>query len=273
MIKSSKFVSDLIQLVSEESYYKNKYPYNLLYWDGKRWSADCLNLVKALLNGRDITDKRTGSYQVSLGLTGDCTESQLIGKCTDVSTDFGKLAKGVPELLYMSGHVGTYLGKEVVSYGKTYNVVECTTNFGGGIVFSYVDNAGTRFSHKGGTKSLKWEKHGKLTKWIEYEKVSAPSPTKKTCPYPVPTYTLKKGAKGLEVKWLQWYLVELGFLAKKYDGVHDSVDGSFGGATDKALRKFQAAYPETGAYNSLTRKWSADGKCGPATRKKLISLI
>lgn len=324
---STKLVSDLLKLASENSVYSNKYPKNVLYWDGEKWSADCVNLLKSLFNGRDITDKKKGSYQHDLSNTGDCTELGLISQCTDVSTDFKKLGNE-PRVLYMKGHIGCYLGKEVNKDGKTYNCVEATTSFGGGIVLSYVGSDGNRLSYKNGYGSHKWEKHGKATKWVKYEKVSSttnpnPKPAKEiyrirkswddeksqigayenleyakadckqgysvfdskgkcvyfntlkvTCPYGEPKTTLYRGcAKGSDVKWLQWHLIKLGFLAEKYDGVHDSLDGSFGSATEKAFKKFQESYPETGKLNKLTGKYEPDGRCGKGSREKLKSLL
>lgn len=410
---SSKWVSDLEFLASEPSKYKNKYPYNLLYWNGSYWTGDCLNTLKALFNGRNVKDKKLNSYQSNLKNTGDITELQMINKCTSVSTDFTKLKKGVPEVLYMKGHIGTYIGKEKTISGKVYNVIECTTNYGGGIVYSYIDSNGYRYDCKGGKRSsVVWEKHGKPTQWVEYDtyKVTKqwgvkelayysslevaknncpvgykvfdsfgkcvfdnkpicpyadptvtlfkgcpkgddvrwlqwhlvktgflasefdgktnidgsfgarteqalikfqtkypecgnskgqpdgrcgaksraklkslvkvdyvlpmPSPIKVTCPYGEPKTTLYRGcAKGSDVKWLQWHLIKLGFLAEKYDGVHDSLDGSFGSATEKAFKKFQESYPETGKLNKLTGKYEPDGRCGEGSRKKLKSLI
>ena len=96
--------------------------------------------------------------------TGDCTELGLLNQCTEVSTDFSDLGKH-PLLLYMKGHVGTYLGKEI----GDYNVIECTSNFGGGVVYSWVDPDGTRRDKKNGIKRKQWTHHGKLTPFIEYE--------------------------------------------------------------------------------------------------------
>lgn len=70
-------------------------------------------------------------------------------------------------------------------------------------------------------------------------------------PYQVANKTLKKGSKGEMVKWLQWELNDRGFKC--------GIDGSFGPATDTALRAFQAS-----------AGLNPDGSCGPATRAKLI---
>ncbi len=166
-----QFVERLLNVRNRKTYYKNKYPYNLCYIhkDG-RTSADCLNYVKAILNGYNVYNNTIGYYQKDLSNTGDCTEAELIGQCSDVSVDFSKLGKH-PEILYMKGHVGVYLGKEID--GK-YNVVECTVSFGGGVVYSYVDADGTRRKEKGAIKNSKWISHGKPSKWVEIEKAAVP---------------------------------------------------------------------------------------------------
>lgn len=68
---------------------------------------------------------------------------------------------------------------------------------------------------------------------------------------PTITQTLRKGAKGIQVEYLQAVLKWEGF----YGGM---LDGSFGPATDKAVRAYQKA-----------RRLVADGSVGPATRKSL----
>lgn len=65
---------------------------------------------------------------------------------------------------------------------------------------------------------------------------------------------LKKGAKGEQVKTLQRLLIALGYDLGKY-----GVDGSFGDATDKAVRAFQKA-----------KKLVVDGSVGQATWNKLL---
>lgn len=71
-------------------------------------------------------------------------------------------------------------------------------------------------------------------------------------PYPTPTTTVKKGDKGTPVRWMQDKLCKAGTKYKV------AIDGSFGPASDKALRKYQSD-------NNL----ECDGRCGPATRKSL----
>lgn len=75
-----------------------------------------------------------------------------------------------------------------------------------------------------------------------------------SCPYKIPSKTLRKGDKGDGVKWVQFNLNYLGFSCGKY-----GVDGSFGNDTDKAVRKFQESC-----------KIAVDGICGPITKSLII---
>lgn len=73
-------------------------------------------------------------------------------------------------------------------------------------------------------------------------------------PFPATTKTvLKEGAKGEDVKWLQWAIVRAGYSI--------SIDGSFGPKTTAALKKAQKAW-----------KLTVDGMCGPKTQAKIKSL-
>lgn len=240
-IKQSKLISDLETLAQSPSQYSNDYPYNVLYYDGKKWFADCVNLFKALFNGRDITDKTPGSYQHDLSFTGDLTEWQMLNACSDVSTNFGKLKAGEFRCLYMDGHFGGYLGKETINprTGGVVNVVESSPAFEDGIQYSYVSSVGTRYNYKGGTVRGKWTHHGLPDKFVENDSVP-PSPT--------PGHSvLKYGANGAEVLELQKLLND-----KSNAGL--ALDGSFGPATLNAVKAFQKA-------NGL----EVDGIVGPLT--------
>ena len=68
--------------------------------------------------------------------------------------------------------------------------------------------------------------------------------------YPEPTATVKKGDKGTPVRWVQNRLKRAGYKI--------TVDGSFGSATDKAVRKYQKA-----------KGLEVDGRVGVRTRSKL----
>ena len=185
-----QFIERLKALASRNTYYYNKYPYNLCYIhsDG-RTSADCVNLVKAILNGYDVNKKGAGYYQKDLSNTGDCTEAELLCQCTDVKTDFSNLGTH-PRILYMKGHIGTYIG---ITPDNRFNVIECTTSFGGGIVYSWVDQDGTRRSENGGKPIVlkdgtyqRWTQNGLPSRWVAGEEViSDPKPTS--------VYYVKKG--------------------------------------------------------------------------------
>ena len=168
-ITKAKWVSDLITLARDrKSKYKNSWPYNVLYYDGTYWWADCVNVNKALFNGRNINDFTVGGYQGYLGNTGDITTEQMIDRCTSVSHNFSQLKQGEPRILHLYGHIGAYLGKVVDVGGAKYNVVEATGSFGYKMAFSWVDDNGVRRSERGGYTNGRWEMHGKPSKWVKY---------------------------------------------------------------------------------------------------------
>ena len=189
--------------------YNNHYPYNLLYFDGTTLSADCVNLQKALLNGYDISKSRVkGYYQRDLSNTGDVTEWGLLKQCSDISGDFTKLEEGFPRLLYKSGHIGAFLGKETIVNGRIVNVIEATVAFGGGIIYSYVDTAGRRYAFKGGAMNGAWTKHGLATPWVKYPKNSS------------------------KVEWIMMWQ-----KAAKADGLYaGNIDGDFGSMSRQAAK-------------------------------------
>ena len=168
-ISKSKLIKDLETLAAQKTHYRAKYPFNLLYYDGTQFWCDCSNLFKALFNGRDINFKEKGSYQRKLVNPGDVTERDLFFGCASISTDFRKLKAGEFRLLYMSGHVGSYIGKEKKVGKRIVNVIECTPNkhLGDGVVYSYVDSSGNRLKCKGcNPVSQKWSHHGRPDKWV-----------------------------------------------------------------------------------------------------------
>lgn len=236
IMTSAQFVERVKKLASRKTFYKNKYPFNLCYINSDgRTSADCVNLYKAILNGYDVNKNQIGYFQRDLSNTGDCTELELIGQCSDVSSDFSKLKAEEPRILYMSGHIGGYIGEEVTISGKVYNVIECTVAWQGGILYSYVDKNGNRLQYKGGAPRNKWLKHGKMTPWVSYDAKPQPAPT------PEPTLAPKKTIDELakEVIAGKWgnnperakKLTEAGYDVK---AVQDRVNEMFKPAPEKA---------------------------------------
>ena len=73
--------------------------------------------------------------------------------------------------------------------------------------------------------------------------------------YTLGTRTLKKGAKGTDVKALQEFLMQLGYALPRY-----GADGEFGTETEAALKKLQAkaGIKQDGVYGSDTHKAMMD---------------
>ena len=83
-----------------------------------------------------------------------------------------------------------------------------------------------------------------------------PQPAEKEEVCNVELKVLRKGAKGSEVKALQTLLIGYGFSCGSY-----GADGSFGSATDSAVRAYQKA-----------KGLDVDGVVGPATWKSLLGV-
>jgi len=173
--KAKDFCEHLIFMAkNRESYYDKSFPANCCQiHDRGVISADCIGLVKGLINDPDIWKKMkpAGYYVYPTGkdrIIPDANEHGILDLCSGVSNNFLHLVPG--EYLYMAGHAGIYCG-EFEHAGGICNVVECTTDFGdNGITSSYVDSSGRRYDHKGGREWRSWEKHGRLSKYIEYDK-------------------------------------------------------------------------------------------------------
>ena len=164
---------------------------------------------------------------------------KIIGSAQMYSTASSRIPisqiKSVPigATLWKSGHVGIYLGNGKVAEAKGINY---------GTVISDV-------------KSTAW-KCALLFDYIDYESKPVTVETKKTNPYTQPKSTLRKGAKGEGVKWVQWELQEAGYDLSKYGGI----DGDFGSGTYLLVKKFQQSC-----------KIAVDGIVGLNTRNAFIA--
>ena len=169
LISKTQWVQYLIDLANRQTKYINIYPYNLLYFDGEVWYADCINLHKSLFNGRNIYDLTPYIYQEDLDNTGDIDATEMINLCTDLSSDFNKLKEGEPRILFVHGHIGAYLGKIINTNKGLCNVIEATSSFGEEkIAFTWVDPDGRRRNTKNGNIEGKWTKHGLPSLWVSY---------------------------------------------------------------------------------------------------------
>ena len=142
-------------------------------YDSEVYGFDCIGLVKAVLWG--WTDS-TGAKYASNGVP-DVSADMMITKCSEVSSDFSRIAIG--EFVWMKGHCGVYIGDG--------NVVESTPIWKNGVQITSLS-------------ARKWLKHGKLP-YVEYEEVATVTVT-----LPV----LRKGSKGETVETLQRLLTSYG---------------------------------------------------------------
>lgn len=188
VMTNTQYVDTLKHIASIPTVYKNKFPYNCGYYDGVtgRFSFDCWNLVKSVINGwQDI--RVNGYYVKGFKVTGDIDGATILKRCTTKSKDFTKIS--IPgTYLYLPGHAGSYIGETVIN-GKYYNVIECTGAWTKNVLYSWVDQDGTRRRYKGGAKSSKWTDWG-LMCWIDYSGAQpTPTPTPQPTPTPTPTPT------------------------------------------------------------------------------------
>ena len=171
LISKDEFVEKLLYLAEQSSAYTSVSGDNLLLYKEGQFHCDCSGMIKALLNGFDIYNVKEGDKLSEFNITGDKNSAQLINGCTDVSDKFYWLAS-TPRFLYLDGHIGVYIGKEVkcgLNDDEVCNVVECTSSWGGGIKLSYVDSFGKRYNKKGGKQEKKWIKNGLPSSWVQFD--------------------------------------------------------------------------------------------------------
>ena len=176
-ISAEELVKRLMVVANGKSIYSQKEKLNSLYWNGTHWSADCSNLIKSIINGRDVYNPQINSYQRTFPIVEDVNANTLILKCNDISNDFNNLEYGVPRLLHLkdkngNGHVGVYLGKTLTLSKGEVNVIESTTSWNANaVIYSWVDYDGTRRLYRGGNLSenkYNWTSHASLDKWVRY---------------------------------------------------------------------------------------------------------
>lgn len=189
---------------------------------GKGYVAfDCICLVKGLLWNwvGDLKKEYGGATYEANGVPDIGTEA-MIAVCKDVTTDFANIQVG--ELLWMQGHVGIYIGDGLA--------VECTTSWKNCVQITAVHNIGKKTGYNG----RKWTKHGKLP-YVSYPANAEPAESFATVKLPV----LKRGDKSATVKALQELLIGEGYKMTDASGKVYGADGSFGGATERAVTAYQ----------------------------------
>ncbi|MCD7783950.1 MAG: LysM peptidoglycan-binding domain-containing protein, partial [Firmicutes bacterium] len=140
---------------------------------------DCVCLVKGILWGwcGDTSATYGGASYESNGVPDIGTEA-IIEKCSGVSTDFSSVEVG--ELLWMTGHVGVYVGDGLA--------VECTTSWDGDVQVTAVKNIGS----VSGYNSRSWTKHGKLP-YVEYVAAVSETASESESADGYTVYTVVKG--------------------------------------------------------------------------------
>ena len=202
---------------------KGQYP-NYYKWGYAGETAkvhDCVGLVKGYL-WCDSPDDPTPAYNV----TQDKSANQMRDMCPS-GGNISSLPDVPGVLVFYNNHMGVYIGNgEVIeARGHAYGVVK------------------TKLADR------PWKTWG-YSPYITYEAPEKPKMVSIDLP------VLKKGAKGESVRAMQLLLIGYGFPMEGY-----GADGSFGGATERALKAYQSA-------NGL----EADGSCGRKTWTKLLGL-
>lgn len=171
----------------------------ILEADAETRAFDCSGLIKSVLWGFEGDGTHTGGAKYASNGVPDLNAAGLIGKCYGVSDDFTSIQEG--ELVYMSGHVGVYVGSGYV--------VECSPKWKNRVQLTELS-------------ARKWLKHGFLP-YVEYKEENTV--------HVVPTPTLRRGCKSMKVAQLQDCLQSLGYKL--------AVDGSYGPETQGKVRRFQ----------------------------------
>lgn len=127
---------------------------------------DCVCFVKGLLWGwnGNLNHVYGGAAYQSNGVS-DITESSMLNKCSDISTDFSNIEVG--EYLWMQGHAGIYVGNGLS--------VECTPKWSNGVQITACNR------DKSGYNRRNWTKHGKLP-FIKYVQTEQ-KPSETVVPY------------------------------------------------------------------------------------------
>lgn len=112
------------------------------------WAFDCVGLIKGILWGWTGSNGTYGGAKYASNGVPDTNAEGMIGLCDNVTTN---ISSSMPagSLVWMSGHIGIYIGD-----GR---VVECTLgSYGDGVVITNLSGRG-------------WKKCGQIKRFISYD--------------------------------------------------------------------------------------------------------
>ena len=195
---------------------------------------DCVGLIKGYL-WCDSPEDTTPTYNIAQDKDAD-----MMWNACEVKGAMDTMPDVPGTLVFKKGHVGVYLGNGEVeeARGRAYGVVR------------------TKLTERGWTG---WGYHPDIT----YEEPKKEEPKQEAKPAGTITLNLpvlKRGMKNDSVEAMQMLLLGHGYKMTHGDTVYGA-DGSFGGATERALKKFQA-----------DRGLEPDGSCGPLTWAELLGV-
>lgn len=202
---------------------------------GYAWTGGGKGVLEAIGTDESITSKYGSNGCPDKGTSG------MFAYAKDKGLPWGTIGT-LPEVVGLavttSGHVGFYDGDGWVIEFKS---------FGAGAVRTRL-------------------KDGKWTHWyafppIDYGAADMGMPGE-TAQLVLGGRLLQLGSRGADVRELQKILVSLGYDLGKYGPAKDGVDGSYGSATEKAVRRFQQL-----------QLIKVDGKYGSVTHKALMGVL
>lgn len=203
---------------------KNQYPnYYTTPYDGATAKVhDCVGLIKGYL-WCDSPEDNTPVYNAAQ----DRSANGMLRTC-DTTGEIATMPEVPGLLVFYTNHVGVYVGggEVIEARGRKYGVIK------------------TKLTER------PWTSWGYCS-YITYE---APEQEKNTATLELPV--LKKGDKSEVVRSMQWLLICNGYDMEGY-----GADASYGGATRRAVEKFQVE-------NGL----AVSGQCDAATWRKLLGV-
>ena len=258
------------------------------YESGMNWELHLL--LKAELEKYGIKVKTTrANKDKDLGLTDrgkaskDCDlflsiHSNAVGSNVNESVDYpvvyvqldgkgntlGQQLASLVEKLMGTKQKGKIATRKGSSGGEYYGVLRGAASVGtmGMIIehsFHTNTNATKWLMNDSNLNKLAVEEAKVIAAWFDVAKNEDKQPTTNTVTVNLPV--LKKGAKGEEVEALQALLKGYGYKMTDENGKEYGIDGSFGGATDRAVRAFQKDHG-----------LAVDGSVGNATWSCLLGL-